>query len=212
MQPEFPVMIRGEFVCPSILSAMEQCINSAKADVLKLTEDQKEAEKLDINDDTALGDIHRAGYHIRWLKGMDDYPKEEQEEGGVSRPRLPTHRTMCLYHARSKEGDWFHWGSVGTARPVRYYVLSTVQMVGGVREDFSDDDETMRSHSEDEVESYHDKKYVAVAMDRASSSSSSSDTEEEVPVRHCQYPNCKRGTMHFHAKTNRRRPRPRGLK
>lgn len=191
--PELPIMLRGDYVCQSLEEARELCLRSAHEDVVKLTCSMEEASKLDVSDNTPLHQIDRVGYHIRWLKEMDDYPEESKN---------PTHSTLCLYHARSKERDWFRWGVVGTARPVRYYTLSIISVYGEQRMEYSEDDDTLRSSC---VSSSN-----AVILENSSESESESQSSIDENIG-CPVPNCNKGNIHWHAKkpNNFRRPRPR---
>jgi hypothetical protein len=129
-----PLMVRAEFVCASQAEACEQCVKSATADTVKLSEGKQP----DLLVEPA---VVGAGYHARWIKTMDDYPPTT-EEGEVA---LPTHRTLCLFYARPKQ-RWV-WGTeyAGTSRPVRFYFVSTVQAKGETRVEHNEDDATLRS-------------------------------------------------------------------
>ena len=75
-----PVMIRGEFICSSMLSACETAVECARADITKMADDEKAAETVDAADETPLDSITKGGYYLRWLPDMDDFPKVEETE------------------------------------------------------------------------------------------------------------------------------------
>jgi hypothetical protein len=228
---KLPVMIRAEYYCPSVLSAEENCVNAAKADVVTITGKDEDGEELDINDKTVPSKMQYGKHYVRWVNELDDYDKETDGE-----VKLFTHRTLALLVGKTKKGYlWGEW--VREPRPIRYYFLSIAKMPGQEREEYSEDDETLREDTEEDddtiditktelsevMESSHTETTTdsSEESDESSSSasysySSSESSELSVPPpppppkkRYCAVPGCTRGTIHFHQKPAGRRPRPR---
>lgn len=236
---KLPMMLRAEYVCPSILSAEEHCLNAAKADVVTITGKDEDGQKLDINDKTSFGKMQYGKYYVRWVDELDDFDKSVEGEVKVF-----THRTLVLLVGKTKKGYlWGEWAR--EPRPVRYYFLSTVKAPGQQRDEYSEDDETLKEDPEEEeeaqvsvdttkaepAESSSESETSTTESSSSSTESSSSSTtessddnddeEEEQDVtmppppppkkRYCVVPGCTRGTMHFHNQKGGagRRQRPR---
>lgn len=186
---QLPIMIRGQFICESMLSAEGKAIECAKEDAAKI-HTGKFVDTIDINDVTPLDAISKPGFYIRWMPAMDAYADGDEER------QSHTQRTLGLFYARPKQG-WISGEYAGTARPVRYYAISVVQWwCATERAVHEEDDETLNGSDDDDDSTTTTSSYSSDDEDdddKAFPYSTPSSTSQTAA---CP---CGKETVHFHS-------------